>query len=263
MMNLFEDLTLEKHKDSWEFARRYPKMGKLIMEFIMPDFSQLSEKEQRLLIKFSTPWDLQKILNEEISVKKFVDMIRRCLQQKVAQERKDRKSSNYQIETPLENLSIKLDFMKNSKKKNRSGFKLTEDMIAILKSDLNTSGAAKIAAGGWFQINVFRKKMKFAVINFQNLEFFILNLRKGISFRKIAKLIHAGAKMTQLNRLFFNKTLSVEQTVNIIQGKDANETLDKMASVGNAKIFYDALKNEENFITISQGIMVLGKFIRK
>ena len=69
--------------------------------------------------------------------------------------------------------------------------------------------------------------------------------------------------MTQLNRLFFNKSLSVEQTVNIIQGKDANETLDKMASVGNAKIFYDALKNEGNFITISQGMMILGKFIRK
>ena len=69
--------------------------------------------------------------------------------------------------------------------------------------------------------------------------------------------------MTQLNRLFFNKSLSVEQTVNIIQGKDANETLDKMASVGNAKIFYDALKNEENFITISQGMMILGKFKRK
>ena len=173
MMNLYQDLTLEKHKDSWDFARRYPKMGKLIMEFIMPEFSQLTEKEQRLLIKFSTPWDLQKILNEEISVKKFVDMIRRCLQQKVAQERKSRKSSNYQIETPVENLSIKLDFMKNSKKKNRAEFKLTEDMIAILKSDLNTSGAAKIAAGGWLQNNISRKKIKFDVINFQNSDFFI------------------------------------------------------------------------------------------
>ena len=172
-MNLYKDLTLEKHKDSWDFARRYPKLGKLIMEFIMPEFSQLAEKDQRLLIKFSTPWDLQKILNEEISVKKFVDMIRRCLQQKVAQGRKDRKSSNYQIETPVENLSIKLDFMKNSKKKNRAEFKLTEDMIAILKSDLNTSGAAKIAAGGWFQNNIFRKKSNLTSLTFQKLELLI------------------------------------------------------------------------------------------
>ena len=150
-MTCDKEIALEHHKESWEYARTHPKMGKLLMEFIMPEFSQLADKDQRILVRFSTPWDLQRVLTENISVKKFVDMIRRCLQQRLARERKNRKSPNYKVENPDDHLTIKLDFLKNTRSKNRAEFKLTEDMISILKSDLNTSGAAKIVAGGWFK----------------------------------------------------------------------------------------------------------------
>ena len=75
-------------------------------------------------------------------------------------------------------LSIKLNFLKNEKKK-RAVFKLNENMINVLKSDLRADRTAKI-------------------------------VKSGISFKHLAKLIKRGSDMNMMNRLVETKTMPLK-----------------------------------------------------
>ena len=75
-------------------------------------------------------------------------------------------------------LSIKLNFLKNEKKK-RAIFKLNENMINVLKSDLRADRTAKI-------------------------------VKSGISFKHLAKLIKRGSDMNMMNRLVETKTMPLK-----------------------------------------------------
>ena len=74
--------------------------------------------------------------------------------------------------------SIKLNFLKNEKKK-RAIFKLNENMINVLKSDLRADRTAKI-------------------------------VKSGISFKHLAKLIKRGSDMNMMNRLVETKTMPLK-----------------------------------------------------
>jgi hypothetical protein len=93
---------------------------------------------------------------------------------------------------PDTKLSIKLRFLKEKSSKKRAEFRLSDDMVSVLKSELNPQGAAKMVGAGF-------------------------------SFKKIAKLISTGGKMTHLNRLLQNKTLSTVQLLEISNNKNASQ----------------------------------------
>ena len=78
----------------------------------------------------------------------------------------------------MSKLSIKLNFLKNEKKK-RAIFKLNENMINVLKSDLRADRTAKI-------------------------------VKSGISFKHLAKLIKRGSDMNMMNRLVETKTMPLK-----------------------------------------------------
>ena len=224
---LQQDINIRNQKDAWMYARKYHDIARTIMAHASTDFDTVTDKESKFLIKFSNPWDLEKAKAEEIDIKKLVDLMRQCLQQKIQENRKKAKSAEFKIAPhPDTQLTIKLNFLKNPSLKKRAEFSLTDHMIAVLKSELKPKGAAKL-------------------------------IGSGISFKKLAKLITSGGKMVHMNRLLENETLTTEETAKLLQSDgDVSAVITRMATVGNAKLLFQLMSNQTDPILMGQAVKV-------
>ena len=162
--------------------------------------------------------------------------MRNCLKQKISS--KGKASPAYQVaQNPDEKLSIKLNFLQKPRTQRRAQFTLNEHMISVLKSEINPKGAATMVG-------------------------------RGISFKKLSKIIGAGGKMKHFNRIMENNKMPSEDTMEMIKNcddvKSVGSALSKVAKMGNAKVLFHLLKNHEDPISLGQGIQVLnGLTLRK
>lgn len=167
-------------------------------------FLALEPKDQRFLVRFSVPWDVEYAIEQNINLHKMAELIRQCYQQKLA---RDNAQSRKENNTPkskkqkVPKMSIKLKFLRPEKAK-RTLFMLDDNMIKILKSDLKADRAAKI-------------------------------VNEGMSFKKLALLVKRGSNMQLMNRLVENKSSPLNDTLRIIEKTgEPNDTIRLLTRVG-------------------------------
>jgi len=91
-----QDLKISDQKEAWIHARKNPEIARIILSHASPDFDSCTEKERRFLVKFSNPWDLEKAKLEGVEIKKLVELMKKCLRNKIQNNRKNGKSPGYQ-----------------------------------------------------------------------------------------------------------------------------------------------------------------------
>jgi hypothetical protein len=88
---LKQELDIKTQEETWLYARKYKDIATIIMSYYSKEFSSIDESDSKFLIKFSNPWDLQKAHNEEIPLPKLIELMKKCLRQKISIGRRDPK----------------------------------------------------------------------------------------------------------------------------------------------------------------------------
>ncbi|CAG5104203.1 Oidioi.mRNA.OKI2018_I69.chr1.g1141.t1.cds [Oikopleura dioica] len=129
--------------------------------------------------------------------------------------------------TPTEKLSVKLNFLRKPLPVNQ--INITEEMIKVLKSDLESKASAKLFSS-------------------------------GVSFRKLANVVSSGARMSHLNRILKSKDFGAEYAKKMLKRtKCLSKDVTLAAKVMIGKGFFEQVKNIDDPVFLGQAILALRK----
>ena len=135
------------------------------------------------------------------------------------------KQSEKDSTTPTEKLSVKLNFLRKTHALKQ--INLSDEMIKVLKSDLESKASAKLFSS-------------------------------GVSFRKLANVVGSGVRISHLNRIIKNKDFGAENAKKMLKRAESlSQDVTLAAKVMIGKGLFEHLKNINDPVFVGQAILAL------